>query len=38
VVDIGWDSLGLLLALFVIYVRPRKKKEGRAQGPAPSKL
>jgi VanZ family protein len=38
VVDIGWDSLGLLLALVVIYARPRKKKEGRAQGPAPSKL
>ncbi len=37
VVDIGWDSLGLLLALVVIYARPRKKKEGRAQGPAPSK-
>lgn len=37
VVDIGWDSLGLLLALVVIYARPSKKKEGRAQGPAPSK-
>ncbi|HSC78047.1 MAG TPA: VanZ family protein [Candidatus Acidoferrales bacterium] len=38
VVDIGWDSLGLLLALVVIYARPNKKKEGRAQGPALSKL
>jgi VanZ family protein len=38
VVDIGWDSLGLLLALIVIYARLSKKKEGRAQGPALSKL
>jgi len=34
VLDIGWDTLGLLLALVVTYSRSRKKKEGRAQGPA----
>lgn len=37
VIDIGWDSLGLLLALVMIYARPSKKKEGRAQRPALSK-
>ncbi len=30
VVDVGWDSLGLLLALVVICATTRKKKEGRA--------
>ncbi len=30
IVDVGWDGLGLLLALVVICATTRKKKEGRA--------
>ncbi|MGH9811619.1 MAG: VanZ family protein [Candidatus Acidiferrales bacterium] len=34
IVDVGWDSLGLLLALVALSVLAWKKKKGRAQGPA----
>jgi VanZ family protein len=29
-VDVGWDSLGLLLALVVLYILARRNKEGKA--------
>jgi len=34
VVDVGWDSLGLLLALLVLFVLARRKEKGRGQAPA----
>ena len=34
VVDVGWDSLGLLLALTALFVLSWKKKEGGGQAPA----
>ncbi len=34
VVDVGWDSLGLLLALVVLYAVAWKKRKGRGQAPA----
>lgn len=33
-IDVGWDSLGLLLALVLICLLAWKTKKGRAQGPA----
>ena len=34
IVDVGWDTLGLLLALMALFVLGWKKKEGRGQAPA----